>query len=95
MSFKFPYTCSKIDRVLENQEGLVKTSLEELIEDICYYIDQDKKNDLISHHSKEVLEAITEAIEEVRKINAEMRDAAEEQISDLEEELKELKSASN
>ena len=91
-NFDFAHTCPKIDKAIGECKDTLKECLASYIESICPYISKDTINSLSMEWSREMYHSISHCFESVRETNEEMRDAANDQISNLQGEIEELNS---
>lgn len=93
MSLDFRHTCSEIDKEIENFDHWLKDPLSKLVRDVVYHATDEDFNaeDYITEYHSEIKKLSLECFETVRKLNEDMRDQANKQISDLEGEIEELK----
>lgn len=85
MSLDYPYTCPQIDRVISG----IEEEIEEWFEYITEYVKEDDR-DNIPNWVKRVSDDVVAHVEDIRKINSDMRDAADKQIKTLQEEIEDL-----
>jgi hypothetical protein len=86
-SFDFAHTCPKIDRAIDQCKDNIEYSLIPIIQSICEHIPDEKAEELAKKYAKDIYEVVADCFESVRQTNEEMRDAANAQISDLEERI--------
>lgn len=96
-SFDFPHTCPKIDKAIAEAKLTIKYYLKDYINDLCPYISEEKATELSNHWGETIYNDISDCFENVRKTNEDMRKEADSQIdrlldeiSGLNEQIKEL-----
>lgn len=83
-TFDYPYTCPDINKNIEYIQCTIENFLQYLIDD---YKDNGVNEDLsVKQLSKDLYSDIEQYIEEIRSSNQSIRDAAEKQIQDIENE---------
>lgn len=83
-TFDYPYTCPDINKNIEYIQGSIENFLQYLIDD---YRDNGFNEDIsVKQLSKDLYSDIEQYIEEIRSSNQSIRDAAEKQIQDVENE---------
>jgi ubiquinone biosynthesis protein UbiJ len=90
-SFDFAHTCPKIDKAIGACKERVEYALIPIIQSICEHIPDDKATELAKKFTNEVYLEVENCFESVRETNEEMRDSANKQIADLEDEIETLK----
>ena len=91
MSFNYPHTCPKIDKSIGGIKDRIDNKIESIIEQLCPLMSFEDKRRLTNVWTFELYESIEDLIEDIRDTNVDMRDKAEEQIVQLENELDDLK----
>lgn len=91
MPFDYGYTCPSIDKLIDEAKDQIHSHIESVVlENNPYILSHDIPQSL-KEHIKDVSDALYEALEDVfegcRSINEEMRDAADKQIGELEEQV--------
>ena len=89
--FYFTWTCPKIDSAISTCKDRLESHLEDYIRELCPLLPDDVVFKLSKEWSKVVYEDISDCFESVRETNEEMREAANAQISDLEDTIESLK----
>jgi septation ring formation regulator EzrA len=90
-SFDFGHTCPRIDKEIRKCKERIEDDLTRIIQSICEDISYEEAWDLAKKHTKEVYPSFEGCFEAVRRTNEEMRDAANGQLADLEDEIEALK----
>lgn len=90
-SFDFAHTCPKIDKAIGSCKDTIESYLTGYIENLSPYIPQAEIERISKEWSKELYDAISDCFESVRETNEEMRDEANRQIANLEDEVSGLK----
>lgn len=96
MPFEYGYTCQYVDRgidgIKEDLECHLDTIVNEL-NDMFYDVNNGKNRDeYIATWVKSIYSDMESNFEGVRESNCDMREAADEQVSNLEDEIEDLKS---
>jgi gas vesicle protein len=96
-SFSYPHTCPKIDRAIASAKHTIQSYLRDYIKDLCPYIPVEKATELADDWGEIIYDNISDCFEIVRETNEDIRREAESQIdrlvdeiSDLNEQIKEL-----
>lgn len=92
MSFEYPYTCPVIDGGLTGVKSDLKHFFESFLEEACPLLPSGCNYSIALDKAEEVMAIIEPFFEKVRSTNTDMRDAADDQISDLESEVESLES---
>ena len=90
-SFDFAHTCPKIDKAIAQCKERVEFALIPIIQSICEHIPDEKAAELAKKYTLEVYSEVEYCFESIRETNEEMRDSANYQIADLEDEIEQLK----
>lgn len=90
-SFDFAHTCPKIDKAIDSCKDTLESYLSGYIENLCPYIPSTEVERISKDWSKEMYNAISDYFENVRQTNEKMRDEANRQIANLEDEISTLK----
>lgn len=90
-SFDFPYTCPRIDKAIDSCKDTLEICLSGYIKDLFPYVPSAEVVLISIDWSKQIYDAISDCFESVRQTNEEMRDEANRQIEDLEDEISNLK----
>ena len=88
--FDYPWTCPKIDKQIAQAKREIKDFLFDFIEELCPKIPYNAMHELASGKTDELYRAIESCFEEVRRLNEGIRDAAEKQIKEKEQEVSDL-----
>ena len=85
MPLDYEYTCPKIDDAIEDS----KTEIHSHIEDLLHRFDLplEEFNEILKDAAGCLSDVIADLIEELRTTNEKMRDAADKQIENLNDEL--------
>ena len=89
-NFDYPDTCPKIDSAIREAKEHMESVIEDVLYDACGLLPDKTRRELAADYAKELYRRIEDAFEEVRTTNTDIRDAAEQQISDLKDELESL-----
>ena len=97
MGLNFSHTCPKIDKAISEAKDTIIDYLRDYIIDICPYISYKKANELSNDWGTDLYDRISNGFEATRETNEDMRKEADSQIgrladeiSDLNEQIKEL-----
>ena len=90
VNFDYPNTCPKIDSAIGDAKRIIENFLVDLIAEVCPYIPEQEIKKLADDNAAQLYRGLEDAFEEVRTTNEKIREAAEEQISDLKDELESL-----
>ena len=95
--FDFAHTCPKIDKAIAEAKHTIQSYLKYYINDLCPYISDEKSIELSNDWGETIYNDISNCFENVRETNEDMRKEADSQIdrladeiSDLNEQIKEL-----
>lgn len=91
MSFNYPHTCPKIDKSIGCIKDRIDNKIDSIIEQLCPLISVEDKRRLTNDWTFELYESIEDLIEDIRDTNVDMRNSAEDQIVQLENEVDDLK----
>ena len=92
-NFNFPYTCPRINSASNDIEHIVDTFIYEMLREQCANSSEDDIVVIAAEYTKQLLKQLSPIIEEVRQSNQDIRDAAENEISLLLNELDQIKHA--
>lgn len=90
-SFDFAHTCPKIDKAIDSCKDRLKSYLTDYINEMCPMIPDAEVERIAKEWSKQMYDDISDCFESVRQTNEEMREEANRQITDLEDELSNAK----
>ena len=88
-SFDFGYTCPSIDKDIEYIKYTLVDCVESFIDELCPLMPSSYQKELSEVHGKVFYEQIEDYVENIRKTNEEMREAATTQIDSMTEDYKE------
>lgn len=83
-------TCGIIDYGIDSFEDNCREEIKDLLQDIFPYLDNEEVEHVLEDKVKKICSYFEEYAEVVRDTNIEMREAADEQIEDLEIRVSEL-----
>lgn len=86
-NFNYPYTCPDIDSSINMTKEDVSSELVEMLSRITEY---KSIGELVDVYAEAIYELVDRNFESIRESNASIRDAAESQITEAENELFEL-----
>ncbi len=84
----FPLTCPAIDGCLETVKQIIESQIESLLDE-CE-TETKPYNIIHQRHSGMLYDAIADEIEEIRRTNSDMRNAANSQLSEMYDEIESL-----
>lgn len=91
MPFDYGYTCPSIDKLIDEAKDQIHDHIESVVLENNPYILSHGIPQSLKEHIKDVSDTLYEALEDVfegcRSINEGMRDAADKQIGELEEQV--------
>ena len=88
MELDFKQTCPTINTNLKSISEWIEQYLGDLIDDIQPNISEDYKSEMTDKYFKLIFtEEVETNIEELRDLNSEMRDKANDQLTDLRDDL--------
>ena len=90
-SFDFAHTCPKIDKAINSCKDRLESYLTDYINEMCPMIPDQKVAEIAKDWSEQIYDDISDCFESVRQTNEEMRDEANRQIANLEDELENAK----
>ena len=91
MSLDFPNTCGDIDGQMSEAKGYIRESLERAVEELSPISNGTQAGtDWVSAELVYVWHKVDACFEELRELNVKMREAADDQISDLKDTISEL-----
>ena len=90
VNFDYPNTCPKIDSAISEAKEQMESYIEDILIDACGLLPDKTRRELAADYANQLYRRIEDAFEEVRTTNVDIRDAAEQQISDLKDELESL-----
>ena len=96
MELNFPHTCSAIDDGISNARNLIESTFGDFVSDLCHEAKIEYNTYLIlsrltERYTDVLQDKIACIFEKVKRTNIDMRDAANRQLSQLEEEIEDLK----
>ena len=89
MSLDFGQTCPAIDDAISECKETLKIYLGELIEELCPLLRDETKEEIVNSYKDNIYKELEEAFENTRKTNEQMREAADDQIYDLKDQIEE------
>jgi chromosome segregation ATPase len=90
-SFDFAHTCPKIDKAIDSCKDRIESYLTDYINELSPMIPDAEVERIAKEWSKQMYDDISDCFESVRQTNEEMRDEANRQIANLEDELENAK----
>lgn len=86
----FSHTCPQIDKAISAAKSDIESRLSDYIEQLCPLMPAARVSELSRKWGEEMYNEISPAFEAVRETNEDMRKAADEQISNLIDEVADL-----
>ncbi len=90
-SFDFGHTCPKIDKAIDSCKDTLENYLIDYINELSPMIPDAEVERIAKEWGKQMYDDISDCFESVRQTNEEMRDEANRQMADLEDELENVK----
>lgn len=88
--FEFHYTCTRIDEALDNAEYSIRFLLGLLIDELRPEISVEEKAKLLDIWSRDMVSELKGYFTEVSLTNAEMRNAANLQLAEMDRQIRSL-----
>lgn len=89
--FDYPDTCPKINKLIAKAESEIDSFLDQLLDEACPLLSGEHRRNVLNGWVKNLYATLEPIFEEVRETNADMRSAAEDQITSIRDEIAELK----
>jgi archaellum component FlaC len=90
VNFDYGNTCPKIDDAIRDAKWQMESFIDDLLADACGLLPEKTRKELAADYASDLYNRIEDAFENVRSANVDMRDAADDQISDLKDRIEEL-----
>ena len=87
----FSHTCPRIDKAISEVKNQIESYLSDYIGELCPLLPSFKVVELSRKWGEEMYNEISPAFESVRETNEDMRKAADEQISNLIDDIEDLR----
>lgn len=87
MGLDFNYTCGNIDSNIKDFKSVIEDCIDDILHDACPLFSGAEKTKFIQSQVEKIYNDCENIFEELRKCNSDMRDQAELQISELEDNL--------
>ena len=91
VNFDYGNTCPKIDSAIREAQDQMESFIEDVLIEACGLLPDKTRRELAANYAQDLYSRIEDAFENVRSANVDMRDAADEQISDLKDKIESLK----
>jgi uncharacterized protein YceH (UPF0502 family) len=91
VSFDFPYTCPDIDAAIGRALDSLRDSIDDLLNDACPLLSTTLREAKAKEYADSFYSNLEDSFEDVRKANAHIRKAAEQQVEKLEGEVADLR----
>ena len=89
MNFKYPNTCSIIDREMAKGEDSITYNLEAMLKECCPLLIGETRDEFVEQWKDQIFAEMKQFFETVRESNSDIRNTAEEQMIDLKDEIEE------
>jgi len=89
--FNYPATCPKIDKAIDSARGEIKYFIKNLLSDACGLLSNEQRELLAKDYSDKLYSYLEAIFEETRQSNSDMREEAEAQVEQIQQELDSLK----
>ena len=90
VNFDYGNTCPKIDDAIREAQDQMESFIEDVLIDACGLLPDKTRRELAANYAKELYNRIEDAFENVRSANVDMRDEADRQIGNLNDEIESL-----
>ncbi len=90
VNFDYGNTCPEIDAAIREAKRQIEGFMDDLLSDACGLLEMKRRKELAQTYCEDLYGLIEDAFEQARSSNEKMRDAADEQISDLKDDVKSL-----
>jgi hypothetical protein len=90
VEFDYANTCPKIDKAIEGAKADIERFLEGLINEICPFIPESAVSKLARENAESLYHDLQDSFESVRSANEDMRKEADRQIGRLNDEICDL-----
>jgi hypothetical protein len=91
VNFDYPNTCPRIDKQIASAKSVMHRFVESLLEEACPLLSSETLRRLASENADILYRDLEDCFEAVRSTNEEMRAEAVRQISELHDEVIDLK----
>lgn len=92
VNFDYANTCPTIDAAISRAKDEMASFIDDILSDACGLLESRQREELAREYADALYQRIEDAFEEARSSNEKMRDAADDQISDLKDEIENLQS---
>lgn len=90
VAFDYPNTCPKIDKEIDKAKSIIQGFIESILEESCPLMGGPDVQKHASDFAYDLYQSLESCFETVRSSNEDMRSAADSQIEDLIEEVRNL-----
>ena len=90
VAFDYPNTCPKIDKEIDKAKGVIQLGIENLLEQACPFMSWPDVQRHATDFAEDMYMGLESCFETVRSVNQDMRCAADDQIEDLIDEVRNL-----
>lgn len=88
--FDYRHTCPIIDKAIDSAKEEIESAIDNMLDEACPLFDGKAKREYVIDQSNALYSSLEHLFESVRDSNVDMRDAADEQITELENKIAEL-----
>jgi len=90
MGLYFGFTCGDIDGAINSSRDAIRSHIKGIIEQVCPMLSESTLNELTEENTNYLIDEIASEFETLRGLNSDMREQADRQIDNLEDELSEM-----
>lgn len=90
VGFDFANTCPRIDKEIAAAQGTIRDFIAEVLDEACPLLPRDLRTDIADKHAGTLYGYLEDCFESVRATNEEMRAEADRQINRLQDEIGDL-----
>ena len=90
--FDYQYTCPAIDRQINSAKQILHGFVRDLLEKACPLLSKQTLDELAEENAEALYKDLEDCFETVRRENEKMRDSANDQVTDLQERVRDLES---
>lgn len=87
MKLEFMHTCATIDSAISETKDLITTMIDSAVEEACPILTQEQLDACVATQMERTFRYVEQQFEECRNININMRESADAQIDNLNDEL--------
>jgi len=90
VNFDYNNTCPEIDAAISQAKSEIERFIDDILCDACGLLEPKQRSMLAEDYAEKLYRNLEDAFEKARSSNEKMRCAADEQISDLKDEINDL-----